>query len=146
MTELFSRRFLGSDKIVQFKYFTDQFKDEKYEIHELIIDNTVMKAILSIDSFDNFHVSMLFLDRITQSLGFTLIQYIRHMQRKPVRFLFIRHLQWDFSGPVRPSRPLYITAEYSYNTLTAKIERFEIHGAVNKKAQFKFLVDVISPK
>ncbi|WP_421091241.1 hypothetical protein [Pseudochrobactrum sp. MP213Fo] len=144
MTKLF-KIFSSHDEVEQYIYFTENFKGEDYRVEELKIDGTKLNAKLSVKSSSEFNVSMLLLDRMIQSLGFVVLQYIRLQQKKPMCFLFVRRMEWHFSGPIRPSKPLLISAAHHCSLEQSRKEQFEFQGNVNNRAFFSVSIDAINP-
>ncbi len=136
----------GDAEIKQFSYFTEHFKDESYQIAFVRIDETHLTALTHVRSRDRFHVPLLLLDRLVQSIGFVAIEHIRQQQNRPLRFIFIRQMHWCFSGPVRPSLPVLIQASYRCRDESTRKQRFEVNGTVNTSARFSLSVDVINAK
>ncbi|KAA9368249.1 MULTISPECIES: hypothetical protein [Ochrobactrum] len=136
----------GDAEIKQFSYFTEHFKDESYHIEFLTIDDTQLTASTHVQSRDRFHIPLLLLDRLVQSIGFVAIQHVRQQQNRPLRFIFIRQMNWCFSGPVRPSLPVLVQASYRFHDETIRKQCFDVKGAVNRSASFSLSVDVISTK
>jgi len=139
----FSKTFTRHDDIKQFVYFTEEYKNEDYKIEKLNIEADAIGALVRVTSFDRFNVPMLLLDRLTQSLGFVVLQEICRQRRKPARLIFIRSMEWTFSGPLRPSHILTISATKRLQQKTDKKELFEIQGGINNRAFFKISIDVI---
>ncbi|GAA5629237.1 hypothetical protein Brsp05_04536 [Brucella sp. NBRC 12953] len=133
-------------EIKQFSYFTDRFKDESYQIESLTIDDAALTALTHVRCHDRFHVPHLLLERMVQSIGFVAIQHIRRQQQRPLRFIFIRGMHWWFSGPVRPSLPVFIKAGFVCRDETANKQSFVVRGTVNSGVRFSMAVDVIGIK
>lgn len=128
----------------QFNYFTWDFKKEHFAVQSLAIDGSQLSANVNVSSFDGFNISLLLLDRLSQSLGFFIIQHIREQQKRPVRFIFIKHMQWNFSGPLRPSKPLLIEATHCLNQEERKKDICRIDGNISNKAFFSYSIDVFN--
>lgn len=139
----FSKTFTCHEDIKQFSYFTEDFKNEEFKIEKLIIDANAIGALVRVTSSDRLNVPMLLLDRLTQSLGFVVLQEICSQRKKPARLIFIRSMEWTFSGPIRPSHILSITAMHRSHQESDKKELFEIRGGINNRALFRILIDVI---
>ena len=82
-----SKTFTCHNDIRQFVYFTEDYKNEDYKIEKLIIDAHAIGALVSVTSVDRFNVPMLLLDRLTQSLGFVVLQEICRQRKKPARLI-----------------------------------------------------------
>ncbi|MCV9909221.1 hypothetical protein OIV19_16585 [Brucella sp. HL-2] len=130
--------------VVEYDYFRDHFKAEDFSIDELFVDTGHISCVVNLTAHDKIHASLLLLDRVSQSLGFSLIAYILKQQGKFARFLLIKSMSWSFTGFIRPNHP--VKFEVDYTALPeGKKTVYHFIGSVNgNKARFNVTIDVFS--
>ena len=132
-----------------YPYYSKFFQDEAFQIlsYDIRIPDKFAQFILNVKSFDKMHISALMIDRISQSLGFSLLAYLCKQKNLFFRYFLIKSLSFQFEKMISPKGNLECDINWCDEVLTPQKIKYKLYISMNaNKVSVDSEIIVILPK